>query len=45
MTKANTPLWKGDALESARVVCVLTHGRGQSPEAMEDAARGDGKLV
>lgn len=27
---------KGHALESAKAICVLTHGRGQSPEAMEE---------
>jgi len=27
---------RGDALESAKAICVFTHGRGQSPEAMEE---------
>ena len=36
MNPNTTPLLRGDALKSAAVVCVLTHGRGQSPEAMDD---------
>jgi phospholipase/carboxylesterase len=36
MTKNTAPLLLGDALQSAAVVCVVTHGRGQSPEIMED---------
>ena len=35
MTQNTTPLLLGQALQSAAVVCVLTHGRGQSPEMME----------
>ena len=35
MNQNTTPLLRGDALQSAGVVCVLTHGRGQSPEAMD----------
>ncbi len=34
MTANSAPLFRGEALETARVLCVLTHGRGQSPEAM-----------
>jgi phospholipase/carboxylesterase len=36
MTKLGAAVLKGHALESAKVICVLTHGRGQSPEAMEE---------
>ncbi len=36
MTQNTTPLFLGDALQSAAVVCVVTHGRGQSPEAMAE---------
>lgn len=36
MTQNTTPLLLGDALQSAAVVCVVTHGRGQSPEMMQD---------
>jgi phospholipase/carboxylesterase len=36
MTQNTTPLLRGAALHSAAVVCVVTHGRGQSPEQMEE---------
>jgi phospholipase/carboxylesterase len=36
MNQDTAPLLKGDALESAAVACVLVHGRGQSPEAVDD---------
>ena len=36
MTQNTAPLLLGQALQSAAVVCVLTHGRGQSPEMMEE---------
>lgn len=36
MTKLGAAVLKGHALESAKVICVLTHGRGQSPEAMDE---------
>ncbi len=36
MTQNTTPLLLGDALQSAAAVCVVTHGRGQSPEMMQD---------
>ncbi len=36
MTQNTTPLLLGDALQSAAVACVVTHGRGQSPEMMQD---------
>jgi phospholipase/carboxylesterase len=36
MTKATPPLVMGEATKSAAVVCVFVHGRGQSPEAMQD---------
>lgn len=36
MTQNTTSLLLGDALQSAAVVCVVTHGRGQSPEMMQD---------
>ncbi|MBG1233266.1 alpha/beta hydrolase [Aestuariivirga litoralis] len=36
MTKLGAAVLKGNALESAKVICILSHGRGQSPEAMED---------
>ena len=36
MTQNTTPLFLGDALQSAAVVCVVTHGRGQSPEMMAE---------
>ena len=36
MTQIITPLLLGDALQSATVVCVITHGRGQSPELMAE---------
>ena len=35
MTANSAALFLGEALETAQVICVLTHGRGQSPEAME----------
>ena len=35
MTQNTTPLLRGVALQSAEVVCVVTHGRGQSPEMMD----------
>jgi phospholipase/carboxylesterase len=35
MTLHPPPLLRGAALQNASVVCVLTHGRGQSPELME----------
>jgi predicted esterase len=36
MTASSAPLILGEALKTAQVICVLTHGRGQSPEAMEE---------
>lgn len=36
MTENTTPLLLGDALQGASVVCVVTHGRGQSPEMMAE---------
>jgi phospholipase/carboxylesterase len=36
MTQNTAPLLLGDALQSAAVVCVVTHGRGQSPEVMAE---------
>ncbi len=36
MTQNTAPLLLGQALQSAAVVCVLTHGRGQSPEMMQE---------
>jgi phospholipase/carboxylesterase len=36
MTANSATLFLGEALETAQVICVLTHGRGQSPEAMVD---------
>lgn len=36
MIQNTTPLLLGQALKSASVVCVVNHGRGQSPEMMED---------
>lgn len=36
MNQNTSPLLRGNALQSAGVMCVLTHGRGQSPEAMDD---------
>jgi phospholipase/carboxylesterase len=36
MTQNTTPLLSGVALQSAAVVCVVTHGRGQTPEMMEE---------
>jgi phospholipase/carboxylesterase len=36
MTQNTTPLLRGAALQGAAVVCVVTHGRGQSPEQMEE---------
>jgi predicted esterase len=36
MTGNSATLFRGEALNNAQVICVLTHGRGQSPEAMED---------
>jgi phospholipase/carboxylesterase len=36
MTQNTTPLLLGDALQGAALVCVVTHGRGQSPEMMQD---------
>ncbi len=36
MTQNITPLLLGEALQSAAVVCVVVHGRGQSPELMAD---------
>lgn len=36
MIQNTTPLLLGDALQSAAVVCVVTHGRGQSPELMSE---------
>ena len=36
MTQDTTPLLLGEALQSAAVVCVVVHGRGQSPELMAD---------
>ncbi len=36
MAQTTTPLLRGQALQSAAVVCVVTHGRGQTPEMMDD---------
>jgi phospholipase/carboxylesterase len=36
MTQNTTPLLLGEALQSATVVCVVVHGRGQSPELMAE---------
>ncbi len=36
MTENITPLLRGVALQSAAVVCVVTHGRGQTPEMMDE---------
>jgi phospholipase/carboxylesterase len=36
MTQNTSPLLLGEALQSAAVVCVVTHGRGQSPEMMAE---------
>jgi phospholipase/carboxylesterase len=36
MTQNTTPLLIGEALQSAAVVCVVTHGRGQTPELMTE---------
>jgi phospholipase/carboxylesterase len=36
MTQNTTPLLLGDALQGSSVVCVVTHGRGQSPEMMAE---------
>jgi len=36
MSQNTTPLLLGEALQSAATVCVVTHGRGQSPEAMAE---------
>jgi len=36
MTANSAALFRGEALKSAQVICVLTHGRGQSPEAMDE---------
>jgi phospholipase/carboxylesterase len=36
MSQNSTPLLRGEPLHSAAVVCVLSHGRGQSPEVMEE---------
>jgi phospholipase/carboxylesterase len=36
MTASSATLFRGEALETAQVICVLTHGRGQSPEVMEE---------
>jgi phospholipase/carboxylesterase len=36
MTEHTKPLLLGDALQNAAVVCVVTHGRGQSPEMMAE---------
>ncbi len=36
MTQNATPLMLGEALQSAALVCVVTHGRGQSPEMMAE---------
>lgn len=47
MTQNTTPLLRGVALQSAAVVCVVTHGRGQTPEMMEKhiVSRLDAKVV
>ncbi len=37
MSEATTPLLRGKALKDAAVVCVLVHGRGQSPAIMEES--------
>jgi phospholipase/carboxylesterase len=36
MTQNTTPLVRGAALQNAAVVCVVAHGRGQSPEQMDE---------
>jgi phospholipase/carboxylesterase len=36
MTESNAPLLLGNAVQGASVLCVVTHGRGQSPEMMQD---------
>jgi phospholipase/carboxylesterase len=36
MTLDTTPLLRGAALQSAAAVCVVTHGRGQSPEQLDE---------
>ncbi len=36
MTQNTAPLFLGEALQSATVVCVVVHGRGQSPELMAE---------
>jgi phospholipase/carboxylesterase len=36
VTQNTTSLLRGEPLQSAQVVCVVTHGRGQSPEAMDE---------
>jgi phospholipase/carboxylesterase len=36
MTPNTTPLLRGATLQNAAVVCVVTHGRGQSPEQMDE---------
>lgn len=37
MSQNSTPLLRGEPLQSAAVVCVFVHGRGQSPEMMDEA--------
>ena len=37
MSLNSTPLLRGEPLQSADVVCVFVHGRGQSPELMDEA--------
>jgi predicted esterase len=36
MTQNTAPLLRGAPLQNAAVVCVVTHGRGQSPEQMAE---------
>ena len=36
MSDVTPPVLQGAALESASVACVFVHGRGQSPEAMQE---------
>ncbi len=36
MTRNTTPLLLGESPQTARVICVVTHGRGQSPELMQE---------
>jgi phospholipase/carboxylesterase len=36
MSQDTTPLLLGEALQSATVLCVVVHGRGQSPELMAE---------